>query len=117
MALLSADYARLTSDASPASADEAFWLSIAQDDVGSTAAQSALERAIAAGFQTSPVLQDPQSTDSLGVTLLKAMTLFDRGADGNLNDLSKALTILRTFGQDDVARRAALQLLIRQAGS
>jgi hypothetical protein len=44
------------------------------------------------------------------------MTLFSRGAEGNLGDLSAALALFRTVGLEDTARRAALQLMILERG-
>jgi hypothetical protein len=48
----------------------------------------------------------------LGEAILRAMDLFDRGAQGNLGDLSHALAALRAVGREDTARRATLQLML-----
>ena len=116
MALLSPDYEDLSRKMSPATAQETFWISVAQGTAADASPTTTLERAVAEGFLPSPQLPIDQSADTLGETILKAMALFDRGADGNLNDLSQALTIFRALGLEDVARRAALQVLIRQEG-
>jgi hypothetical protein len=47
-----------------------------------------------------------------GEALLRAIALFDAGADGDLRSVTDALAVLRAVGFEDVARRAALQLLL-----
>jgi hypothetical protein len=47
-----------------------------------------------------------------GEALLRAIVLFDAGSEGDLRSVTDALTVLLARGHDDVARRAALQLLI-----
>ena len=116
LALLSPDYEALSRGFEPSAPAQAFWIAVAQGDVSAAPARSALEEAIADGFRASPALPDPSGADRLGETILRAIVLFDRGADGNLDDLSTALVMLRAIGLEDVARRAALQVLIRQEG-
>ncbi len=48
----------------------------------------------------------------LGEALLITLRLFDAGADGDLRALTSALSVLRSVGLEDVARRAALQTLL-----
>ena len=48
----------------------------------------------------------------LGEALLQAIQLFESGAAGDDADLTDALRVLRAFGLEDTARRAALQLAI-----
>ncbi|MCL3882601.1 hypothetical protein [Marivita sp. GX14005] len=50
--------------------------------------------------------------DRIGEALLIALERFDSGAEGNHDDLTESIRILRSFGLEDVARRAALQLVI-----
>ena len=116
MALLSPDYADLTRDTVSSSGQHAFWLSVARGNSHAATATTALERAVANGFQTKPDLPDTLGKDKLGETLLIAMALFVQGAEGNLNDMTEALTIFRALGLEDVARRAALEVLIQQEG-
>jgi hypothetical protein len=52
----------------------------------------------------------------LGEAILRTMELFDRGAQGNLGDLSKSLAALRAVGLEDTARRASLQLMLLERG-
>ncbi len=116
MALLASDYASLSRNVRVNSVQEAFWVSVAQGEPTRAGAETALERAVAEGFQTFPELPSTLDTERLGETILTAIALFDRGANGNLNDLTEALTIFRVVGLEDVARRAALHVLIRQEG-
>ena len=73
------------------------------------------QRAIKAAFDDA---SPPQALQSLldqgktGEALLRALALFDAGADGDLRSVTDALAVLRAVGFDGVARRAALQLLI-----
>lgn len=48
----------------------------------------------------------------LGEALLRAMTLYERGAAGDPVALTDALVFLRRMGLEETARRAALQLMI-----
>ena len=48
----------------------------------------------------------------LGETILRTMSLFETGAQGNPDDLTAALQGMRALGLEDTARRAALHLLL-----
>jgi 2-methylisocitrate lyase-like PEP mutase family enzyme len=72
-------------------------------------------RAIQAAFTGTPPparLQTLVDEGKLGEALLRALALFDAGADGDLRSVTDALALLRAVGLEDVARRAALQLMI-----
>ncbi|MFW2544491.1 hypothetical protein ACN2XU_17790 [Primorskyibacter sp. 2E107] len=74
--------------------------------------------AVAAGFsgaQIPAVLHEQLAQGRLGEVILRAVALFNSGADGNAADLTDALVTLRGIGLEDVARRAALQLMILDA--
>ncbi|MCV6586392.1 MAG: hypothetical protein OIF47_12715 [Marinibacterium sp.] len=70
--------------------------------------------AIAAGFADPAPL--PRTLDLLlgadrqGEVMLRAITRFDQGADGNLAALTEAIATLRATGLERTARRAALEL-------
>jgi hypothetical protein len=73
------------------------------------------ERAITAAFAGAALpeaLQTLLDQSRTGEALLRAISLFDAGSDGDLRSVTDALVVLRTVGFDDVARRAALQLLL-----
>ncbi len=50
--------------------------------------------------------------EKLGEALLRAIALFDAGAQGDTQSLTDALAFLRAVGLEDVARRASLQILL-----
>lgn len=55
---------------------------------------------------------DLARNDALGAALLAALALTLEGADGDVARLSKGLATLRALGLEDVARRAALQVIL-----
>lgn len=79
-------------------------------------ALSPLTHSITMGFDAdTPVpinIQTLLDNGHLGEAILRSMALFDRGAQGNLGDLSGALRALRAIGLEDTARRGALQLML-----
>ncbi|PJE34621.1 hypothetical protein CVM52_21310, partial [Pseudooceanicola lipolyticus] len=83
---------------------------------GSVPAPGGRALAIADGFAEEPLL--PQRIDGaladgrLGEAILIAMQYFDRGATGNPTDLTAALATFRSVGLEDIARRAALQVML-----
>ena len=115
-ALLSPGYETLSRTMAPQGPREAFWIAVAQGTPETVPAPTPLAEAVAAGFQ--PVDALPRGLDRarLGETVLRAIALYDRGATGNLQDLTDALRVFRAVGLEDVARRAALQLLIAEEG-
>ena len=75
--------------------------------------------ALLAAFETAepmPELPLLVIEDRLGEAILRAMAQFDDGVGGDTAALSQSLAFLRSVGLDDVARRAALQLLILDSG-
>jgi hypothetical protein len=73
------------------------------------------ERAIAAAFNDPVIPDDIQlliDQGKLGEALLIALQRFDAGSDGDLRALTTSLSVLRSVGLEDVARRAALQHLL-----
>lgn len=78
-------------------------------------ARSAHERAVLAAFTDARPPQQLQTLldeGKLGEALLRAIILFDSGVEGDLRSVSDAISVFRAVGLEDVARRAALQLLI-----
>ena len=70
----------------------------------------------AKGFETPGALPQGHDARNPGRALLRGIELFDRGAAGNLRDLTTSVRLFRALGLEDIARRAALQVLIRQEG-
>lgn len=93
-----------------------FLAALAQGEPFRIAATTELEQAIGDGFGTKAKppedMQRLLDNGQLGEVILRGMQLFEQGATGNLSDLSAALTIFRTVGLEDTARRAALQLVL-----
>lgn len=93
-----------------------FLAALALGNPGSVPAPGGRAMAIAEGFADDPEL--PQRIEfalndgRLGEAILIAMQYFDRGANGNSTDLTSALATFRTVGLEDIARRAALQVML-----
>ncbi len=112
--LLSADYETVAIAAADAGFDP-FLISIARGQMQDIRASTPRARAIQAAFTGTPPparLQTLVDEGKLGEALLRALALFDAGADGDLRSVTDALALLRAVGLEDVARRAALQLMI-----
>ena len=78
-------------------------------------ARGPAQKAVAAAYNGAmppPQLQRMLNDRKLGEVLLRAIVLFDTGAEGDLRSVTDALAILRVAGLEDVARRASLQLLL-----
>ena len=94
-------------------ADQTFVMRVAQG--APEGAATDVERAIQAGFgDTAPPsdLEALARNGALGAALLKSIATFNAGAAGDLNALTGALAFWRFVGLEDVARKAALQILI-----
>jgi len=106
--LLSPDYADVTGD-------QSFDLRIAQNDLTDLVARSPQQAAVLGAFTT------PQAPDAItrmiddgkiGEALLRAISLFNAGLNGDPQSVKDALAVFLTTDQDDIARRAALQYLL-----
>jgi hypothetical protein len=97
-----------------------FLAALALGDPGRARAPSTRAETIASGFATDAAPPDElkRMLDQglLGEAILRAMALFDQGAQGNDEDLSAALATLRSVGLEDTARRAALQIMLLRRG-
>lgn len=113
--LLSDQYETAARDA-PDNAKADFLAGIALGTPTAVSGLSDLERAIVDGFgpdaQMPRLLSDLRDRGSLGELILRAITLFRQGMDGNPKALTDALVSLRLVGLEDTARRAALQLAL-----
>lgn len=73
------------------------------------------EIAIQSAFNGAPIppaLQDLIAGGKLGEALLRAVAQFNDGYIGDMRSVTGALALMRSVGLEDVARRAALQLMI-----
>jgi hypothetical protein len=112
--LLSSDYEGIAIEAAQTqSGFDPFLIAVARGL--SAVAKTPRQHAVKAVFDQvapPPALQLLLDEGKLGEALLRAIALFDAGADGDLRSVTDALAVLRAVGFEDVARRAALQLLI-----
>ena len=93
-----------------------FLSGLAKGDVSGIVPPDPVATAIAEAF--GPELPPRELTDlatkgQLGEAILRAMVLFDRGAKGDLDSLTRSLAAFRAYGLEDIARRASLQLMLR----
>jgi len=112
--LLSRDYVDVAKQADIGPSEQLL-ADIALGRPGDTISGNQLEAAVQEGFQSIGIpvrLQSLASNGRMGEAILRAMELFEHGARGDLDELSDALVFLRSVGLEDIARRAALQLLI-----
>jgi hypothetical protein len=116
MALLSPAYETLSSDLKASSPRDAFLLGLAagapQADGLSDPRATAIAKGFSAQKEVPPTLRLNLAQDQLGEAILSAMTLFLSGVAGETKDIAPALATFRAVGLEDVARRAALQLMI-----
>lgn len=113
--LLSPIYEEVARTAVAQNATEQFAFAIARGlPPGGAVPQTAMGRAVANAFADPlpPHRYGPYvAGNRLGEALLRAAQVLARG-EGDANDLTDALALFRAVGLEDVARRAALQLLL-----
>lgn len=113
--LLSPSYEAVARGAAPALPRDRFAVAVATGSVaGAEVPPGPLPRAIADGL-TGPAPDDLQrlaAEERLGEALLEAELMLAEGAEADPRDVTAALAFFRAAGLADVARRAALQLLL-----
>lgn len=115
MGLLTEDYERIGRDHIPRGKDNGFLASLATGAPDESLASSEAERAVVDGFAMAGApdrLAAMVAGNKLGEALLRALTLFNDGARGDLDQVSDAIGLLRAVGLEDIARRASLEFLI-----
>jgi len=114
--LLSPEYEAVAIAATEAEADfDPFLIGIARGVPQNLPADTPRALAIQEAFDSTPPppeLQNKVDDGKLGEALLRAIALFGAGSEGDLRSVTDALSLLRSVGLEDVARRAALQLMI-----
>ena len=119
-ALLSTDY-ELMAAKLPDDSPLAFAAAIARGETAEPPDRDGLSRAIADAFapdaKPPEALAEQLADNRLGEVLLRSTALMRQGMRGDPSDIADALTVLRTVGLEDVARRAALQLLLTGTGT
>ncbi|MDC0737050.1 hypothetical protein N6L24_02040 [Cognatishimia sp. SS12] len=82
-------------------------------------ADTGLKQAVSDAFHGAGVpqtLSNHLARGQLGEVILQTMTLFSKGAAGDLPALTHALATFRAIGLEDTARQAALQVLLLERG-
>jgi hypothetical protein len=114
--LLSSNYELAAQNPPENGASSTYLAALAQGEPGRVSAPNTVAQAISDGFANGAALprelEQGLKNGQLGWVILKAIDLFDKGANGNLADLTNALATFRTVGLEDTARRAALQLML-----
>ena len=114
--LLSSDYERVADDLIAADDGfDPFLIAIAKGQPQDVPVRAPRAMAIQAAFAGSPAPTDLQNLVANGKTgeaMLRAVILFNEGYAGDARSLTDALALFRLVGLEDVARRAALQLMI-----
>ncbi len=114
--LASTAYRRIAATQVASERGDEFLLSLARGLPESALAADALSTAVRDGFlaPTPPDAYRGLLDDGrVGEALLKAITQFSEGADGDPDGVAGAIALLRTLGLHRIARRAALDLLMQ----
>ncbi len=115
IALLGPDYEKAALALGEAHPRMAFTTAIARGQVSESAPSGMIQQAIQDGFtatQAPAPMQVLLSEQRLGETILRAIEMVQRAAQGDPADLGNGLATLRAIGLEDAARRAALQLIL-----
>ncbi|MCC5974409.1 MAG: hypothetical protein JJT81_10210 [Rubellimicrobium sp.] len=115
VALLSPLYEAAVLEHDPTSAEARLWSGIARGDVEGLESTDPRAAAVIAAFAGAAV-PEPMAgmiaEDRLGEALLRGISAFHQGLDGDPAGVTDALAVLRAVGLEEVARKAALQYLL-----
>ncbi|GLP85145.1 hypothetical protein [Tritonibacter mobilis] len=119
--LLSSEYESAAATPPDQTRQSRFLATLAKGEPASDLAASPQEKAIVRGFAQESEMPAAQKLlldqGRLGEAILVTMKSFSHGADGNLEAAALSLAAFRLMGLEDIARRAALQLLLLPRGS
>lgn len=113
--LLSPAFEAVAAKHTPVSPREMFLIGVAKGDVTAAPAPDSLSRAIKPAFQDAPLPADLQTLldeKRVGEAILSAIDRIESGVQGNLGAVTEGLSLLRAVGQDKIARRTALELML-----
>jgi hypothetical protein len=99
----------------PVDATEGFLIGLATGNLDGRVPPDSLGRAIAVAFRTPAPSTEAQAlldANRTGEAILTAIDSIGRGVQGDLRGVTEGLSVLRATGQDGVARRTALELMI-----
>lgn len=115
LALLSPLYEAAVLEHVPDSSEGRLWSGIARGDVEGLESADPRAAAVIAAFAGAAV-PEPMARliadERLGEALLRAVSAFHQGMDGDPASVTDALAVLRAVGLEEVARKAALQYLL-----
>lgn len=114
--LLSPAYETVALAAGTALGEDAFLVALARGTPESAVAHDDLALAVRDGFlaEGAPESAAPLVAERrVGEAILRAVTLFAEGAEGGTQSTTDAIALLRTLGLHRTARRAALELLLK----
>jgi len=117
LGLLSDSYETLSRAYSPINDKDKFLSALATGAPASAPAPSAMAEAIRDGFDSGELSDDLSrklADNRLGEAILIANQMFNEGAAGDLEKVSRALRFYRAVGLEDIARKAALQLMLME---
>ena len=119
--LLSPDYEAVALAAEEADTGfDPFLIALARGVPQKVRVTGTLEIAVQSAFNGAPpsaALQTLVADGKLGEALLRAIAQFNEGYVGDTRSVTDALALMRAVGLEDVARRAALQLMILDRGA
>jgi len=115
ISLLSSDYESLAAARAATSARDQFLAALAQGDLTGSTTSDAMAAAITQAF-TAPEMGSEfrlmLEQKRVGEVILLAMSRIEHGTTGDLRGVTEGLSVLRHIGLEDVARRAALELVL-----
>ncbi|MDE3029535.1 MAG: hypothetical protein KGH84_14195, partial [Paracoccaceae bacterium] len=118
--LLSPDYATIAAARTPADATEAFLIGLARGKLTaappSTTPNEPMALAIHAAFTSAAPLNDDLAAlvteHKQGEAILHAIKRISDGSNGDLRGVTEGLQLLRQVGQEQVAERIAMELML-----
>lgn len=114
--LLSPAFESIAANHVAASPRELFLIGLAKGELTAIPAPDSLSRAIKPAFAgTAPLPADLQTLldeNRTGEAILAAIDRIENGVQGDLAKVTEGLALLRAIGQDRIARRAALELML-----
>lgn len=113
--LLSPDAEAVAQGHQPADATEGFLAGLALGNLEGRVPPGSLGRAIWAAYRSPEMSAEAQALidgNRRGEAILMAIDSIGRGVQGDLRGVTEGLSILRMAGQEGVARRTALELMI-----
>lgn len=114
--LLSPAFETIAANHVAGSPRELFLIGLAKGDLTAIPAPDSLSRAIKPAFDGTAPLPDDLKTlldeRRTGEAILSAIDRIENGVQGNLTSVTEGLALLRAVGQERIARRTALELMI-----